>query len=307
VRESNLWSFNLFECSWISPPLMTTGTVTATQGFPTITFDPVAIAAIQAAQIAQPYSLFTQRQFRIGVGGIYNILSLDPAFASNGIATLDRPYGDVGGAGLAYQIYQLYYIATDNSGAPMPDFLTWLSVRNPIMFLNLELTKTRKQLDAIDPQRLWYAWPTDVVPWGIDLRGQGTINASASVGCMLFELWGQPVNPFTYQCYGVRKGTDLVDPTDTLPVQVGEDIVLALARTYAYEWAEANKDIAPRNSGPDFRFLIGKSLDEYKKLLIMYRRQDRELVDNWSSLRQLSTPIFAIGHYNTLAGVGGPA
>src|SRR6266702_562506 len=110
VREANLWSFQLFECSWISPPLMSSGTASVVQGFPTVTFDPTAIAAIQSAQIAQPYSLFTQRQFRVGVGGIYNIMALDPAFQSNGIATLDRPYGDVGGSQLAYQIYQLYYI-----------------------------------------------------------------------------------------------------------------------------------------------------------------------------------------------------
>src|SRR5579859_4055477 len=70
VRESNLWSFQLFEANWISPPLVNTGTVTATPGSANITFNADAIAAIQAAQIAQPYSLITQRQFRIASGTI---------------------------------------------------------------------------------------------------------------------------------------------------------------------------------------------------------------------------------------------
>jgi hypothetical protein len=298
VREQNLWSFNLFESSWTSPPIMTTGAATVITGSDQIQFDADATAAINAAQLTQTYSLITQRQFRIGVSGIYNLIEYNSILGS---ATLDRIWGDPSFTDSTYQLYQLYYTP------PMSDFVTWLSVRNPTMFLNLELVKTRKQLDALDPQRLWYAWPTDVVPWGIDQRGAGTDNASATLGYMMFELWGQPINPFTYQCYGIRKGADLVNPTDTLPFQIGEDIILALARSYAYEWAEANKDSAPRNSGPDFKFLIGRTLDEYKKLLIMYRRQDRELVDNWGSIRGFPYPIFALGHYNTLAGVAGSA
>ena len=46
VRESNLWSFQLFEANWISPPLLNTGTVTAVVGSPNITFSPAAIAAM---------------------------------------------------------------------------------------------------------------------------------------------------------------------------------------------------------------------------------------------------------------------
>src|ERR1700686_3030879 len=78
IRRANLWSFNLFESSWITPPLISTGTVTATQGLASLTFDATAIAAINAAQIAQPYSLITQRQFRIGVGGIYSLIAYNP-------------------------------------------------------------------------------------------------------------------------------------------------------------------------------------------------------------------------------------
>jgi hypothetical protein len=296
VREANLWSFNLFESSWITPPLINAGTVTATTGFATLTFDTiVAVPAILAAQIAQPYSLITQRQFRVGVGGIYNIISLDPSFASNGIATLDRPFADPGGVNIVYQIYQLYY------AAPFADHRAWVSVRNPQMFINLDLTRTRGEIDGMDPQRSWYQFPTCVVPYARDTRP-----GSSTLGYPLFELWGQPVSPFTYQCYGLRNGADLINPGDTLPQPLDEDLVLAKARSFAYNWAEANKDITPRASGPDFRFLIGNADKEFKNLKVTYRRQDREFVLNWFISRSLLKDGRGLGYYNTLAGFAGP-
>jgi hypothetical protein len=107
-------------------------------------------------------------------------------------------------------------------------------------------------------------------------------------------------------CYGIRRGTDLAAPTDTVPIQIGEDLVLARARYYAYEWAEANKDQTPRAQGPDFRFLMGQAQDLYTKLLTKYRRQDKEFVNNWFTARQLGAASQLFGYYNTLAGVAGP-
>lgn len=308
VRNSNLWSFQLFEANWISPPLLNTGTVVATVGSPTITFNPAAITAILAAQLAQPYSLITQRQFRIASGTIYNIIALDPAFNTNGIATLDRIYADINipAAGAAYQIYQLYY------PAQYADVLTYLTVRNQDMFMYLNTTTTRKAIDSWDPQRTWYQFPTHVVPLGLDLRGQGVTDqagrslASGTLGYPLYELWGQPVTGFTYQLYGVRRGTDLVNLTDTLPLQVGEDCVLARARDYAYEWAMANQSLTPRDEGPDYKFLRKEAMATYNDLLSRYRKQDKEYVDNWFSTRQSWAWPSGYGFYNTLSGTAGP-
>jgi hypothetical protein len=299
IRESNLWSFNLFESNWITPPLINAGTVTVTQGSAAITFDTiVAGPALQAAQAAQPYSLITQRQFRIGVGGIYNIIALDPSFAGvyNGGATLDRPFADPGGAGLTYQVYQLYY------AAPFKDHRAWISVRNPQMYIDLDLDTTRADVDSMDPQRSWYQFPTRVVSFGRDTRV-----GSATLGYPLFELWGQPVAPFTYQCYGVRNGLDLVNNSDTVPQPLDEELVLAKAREFAYEWAEANKDIVPRSTGPDFKFLMGKAAKEYVTLKVLYRKQDREFVLNWFVSRKNSLGGRGLGYYNTIAGFAGPS
>src|SRR5277367_2452589 len=119
----------------------------------------------------------------------------------------------------------------------------------------------------------------------------------------MFELWGQPVTPFTYMNYGLRRGVDLVNPTDTLPTQVPQELVLAKARYYAYEWAEANKDMSPRSSGPDYRFLMAQAESVYGKLLTKYRRQDKEYVDLWLVERNLKAAPWNIGQYNTIAQV----
>lgn len=299
IRESNLWSFQLFESSWITPPLISTGTVTCATGSPNITFNATAVSAINAAQLLSTYSLITQRQFRnSAAGGIYNIISYN---SITGATILDRPYADQAtGAALSYQLYQVYY------AAPYRDFLTWISITNPSMFLTLDLTQTRANVDATDPQRSWYQFPTCAVPMGTDLRGLGTANASATLYYKMYELWGQPVSPFTYQCYGIRKGSPLVAPTDIIDPSLDEELVLTLARTYAYKWAEANKDMSPRSAGPDFKFLIGADMTEYKRLLTLYRKQDKEFVDNWITSRGINLLGRNWGFYNTLAGTAGP-
>jgi hypothetical protein len=298
VRDANLWSFQLFESSWITPPLINTGTVAVVQGVNTVTFDAAAIVAL----VSNIYSFLTQRQFRTGVGGIYNIIAYD---STTGIATLDRPFADASNSAAAYQVYQVYYVA------PYKDFRTWLSVRNPQQFIDLDLDTTRSQIDAMDPQRSWYQFPTRVVPWGIDLRGQGQTDSSgnpldsATLGFPVFELWGQPVQPFVYQCYGIRRGTELTAPTDTLPLQVGEDLVLMKAREMAYEWAEANKGMQPRLIGPDWRFLLGTVQAAYKKLLVKYRMVDKDFIDNWYTSHKLNPAAVGRGYYNTMSGYAG--
>lgn len=294
IRESNLWSFQLLDSSWASPALVTTGTVTTTQGLATITFDAPALAALNAA--SSLISLITQRQFRVGLSGVYSIIGFDPG---TGIATLDRIYGDLSGVGQAYQVYQIYY------AAPVQDFLTFQSVRNMTMFQNMDLTATRAWVDAQDPQRSYYQFPKFVVPYMIDNRGAGTINASSTLGYPLYELWGQPVSPFVYQCYGIRRGLPLVLPTDTLPIAIDEDLVLSKAREYAYEWSEANKDMSPRSTGPDFKFLIGKAQKDYRELLTKYRKQDKEYINNWFQQRSLNYGIAVRGYYSTITGTAG--
>ena len=297
IRRKSLWSFQLFEANWVSPAIINAGTVTTTQGSNEIVFDATASAAITAIAL---YSTFPtpllQRQFRVGISTIYNIWAYS-ADANTGIVTLtlDRPYTDTGAADQAYSIFQCYYMA------PYQDFLTWINVRDIINFNDLSLTTTRKEIDLRDPQRTIFYLPTHVVYY------QQWQNPDYNYGMPTFELWGVPQYQLVYQLYGIRKGTDLVADQDNLPPAVGEDCVMALARMYAYEWAEANKGDTPRMAGSDYRFLMGAAKAEFDRLWKDYRRQDRETVDNWYDVRrQRGWLSNSQGFYNAIGNTANP-
>lgn len=296
IRRKNLWSFQLFEANWVSPGLINAGTVTATTGSNTVVFDVTASTAITAIALSGPFPTnILQRQFRIGIGTIYNIWAYSE---SGGIVTLtlDRPFADPGGAGQSYIILQCYY------EAPMQDFRAWINVRDIVNFNDLDFETTRQEIDFRDPQRTMFYLPTNCVTYQ-----QQQNPDSSNYGIPMFELWGQPSYVLTYQLYGIRKGTPLVNDNDNLPPAVGEDAVVALARSYAYEWAEANKGDMSRNVGSDFKFLMGAALAEYKRLYKEYRMQDRELVDSWWGIRRPRGWMGNInGYYNSINASASP-
>lgn len=290
VRERNLWSFLIGEAQWISPGQITSGTATTTQGSPIVVMDSVAAAAINATGNL-PYSLLTQRQFRIASGAIYNIIGWDGV--SN--LTLDEMVGELSDVDAVYSIYQVYY------PAPVKDFLRFISVVDFQNYITLWIDKTRAELDQMDPQRTWYYFPSWVVPYKVDNRV-----GSVTCGSMMYELWGAPQYSLNYKIMYERRGTDLVAPTDCLPAAIGEDLVLAKARMYAYEWAEGNKGIVARNQGPDYRFLMGATQKEFDSLLNNYRRQDREVVDNYFIAPRTGLYGKVWPFYNSIGGTAYP-
>lgn len=289
VRRRNLWSFLIFEANWSSPSIINGGTAAVTQGSTSVVLDATAAALVNADTFT--LSFITQRQFRVGIGTIYNIYGWDGV----NTLTLDRPYAEATRAAVAYSIYQVYY------AAPMQDFETFISVRDLTNFIDLFLDKNRAQIDATDPQRTWFYFPTDVVPYQLDQNP-----LSSTYRFPMFELWGAPQYNLTWQLYGLRKGTDLVNLDDTLPPAVGEDCIMALARMYAYEWAEANRDIAPRHTGPDYRFLMGVAQKEYQDLFSNYRRVDRDYVNNYFDIRRRSLYGKFFAYYNSISGTSYP-
>lgn len=293
--RQNLWSFLLYDrYQWISPALINTGVATTVQGVNMVTVDAAAAAAINAGSAT--YSLITQRQFRIAAGTIYNIWGWDGV----NTLTLDRPYGEASITGAAYQIYQVYY------AAPYKDHLCFTSVRDMQNFIDLFIDKTRAQIDASDPQRTWYYFPTDVVYYQVDNNP-----ASTTYGYNLYELWGAPQYNLNYQLYGIRSGAlggsmDLVNNNDALPIAIGEDCIIEYAKYYAYQWAEANKGSLPRNQGPDYKFLMGAAHAEYQRLYKDYRRRDRETVNNWFAVRRISLYGKYFSYYNSIGGTAYP-
>lgn len=317
VRNRGLWSFQLFEGQWITPSQITgVGAATVTQGSPTVTLDAVASANLAAQLPLTSWSLITQRQFRVQLSGIYNIWSYDPSGAGAGLATLtlDRAFAESTGSGDGYLIFQCYYVPqrssaiVSNTGAVtvfpeyLPDFKSWISVRNFQNFIDLYTERTRTEVDLIDPQRSCCFFPTDVIPYMSDANP-----ASATFRYFMFELWGPPLANYVYQLFGIRRGLDLNNSTNpTLPIEIGEDCVMALARVYAYEWAEANKDMNIRSSGPDYKFLMGAANKEFVSLLSDYRRVDREKVDNWFFTRRSAIQGKIYPYYNSTSGTAYP-
>lgn len=297
IRRKNLWSFQLFDDNWISPAIVTTGTVTTTQGLNTVVFDSAAAAVLDPLSVLGPFPTpLTQRQFRIGVGTIYNIWAWDSATRT---ATLDRPYVETSGAGQTYMVYQCYY------PAPMKDFLTFISVVDRTNFNDLRIWTTRHEMDKRDPQRSIFYLPTDVATYKLNEN-----TAADNYGFQLFELWGQPMYVLPYQLYGIRRGVPLVEDEDELPQSgyiVGEDAVIEGAKVYAYEWAEAMKGEMPRNAGSDFKFLMGKCEKRKEDLIRQYRKDDRERVDNWYEVRRRTGWLPNVdGYFNSIANTANP-
>ena len=207
--------------------------------------------------------------------------------------SLDRSYGEATAAGTTYQILQVYY------PAPYQDHLAFFSIRNQEYFRILKHNTPRTELDRRDPMRTWSNFPSHVALYQTDTNAN-----SPTYRYPLYEIWGIPISVMTFQLYGIRKLTDLTAASDSLPPQIGEDCIIELAKVYAYQWAEAHKaDLA--KGGPDWKFLMGSSLAEHKRLLKDYRRQDRETVNNFFSIRQLPSDR-TNAYYNGLAGVAYP-
>lgn len=291
--RKNLWSFQLFETNWVSPNIITAGKVAVTQGSNTVTFNAAAQTVINAIGPGPFPTPITSRQFRVAISTVYSIWAYN---STTGVATLDRPYTDVTAAATGYTVFQCYY------APPYSDFKGWINVRDMQNFNNLNIYHSRKDMDFRDPQRTLWWIPTDVVPYAPDQNP-----ASPTYGYLLTELWGPPMQSLVYQNYGLRKGAPLVKDTDTLPLCIGEDCIMALARSYAYEWAESNKGDIPREQGSDYKFLMGLAKADYKRLYGEYRRDDREQVDNWYDVRRPRMPFPSIeGFYNSISNTAWP-
>lgn len=282
----SMWSCLTFEANWTTPSWVTTGTVAVTQGSNSVVFDAAAGAAINSIGLVP--SPVTKRQFRIGVGTIYNIWAWDNATFT---ATLDRPYQEVTAAASAYSILQCYY------ASPVQDFKGWASIRDMVNYNDLYYTNSRAWIDLRDPQRTWYQIPTQVVFYQNDLNP-----ASSTYGYPMFEIWGPPTYQLTYQLYGYRKGLPLSAPADELPSCLGEDCIMAKARQYAYEWSEANPQPGLRSAN---LVTLKRDADgDFNRLYRQYRMQDREMQDAFhTKFRRSRAYPSGDGTYNTITGI----
>src|SRR5580700_10581854 len=131
IRDRSLWSFLLFNGQWICPPQYTGSSAVTNQGSNLVVLSAADSTNLTALLPTQPYSLITQRQFRIASSGLYDIWGYAVNTPSAGLTTLtlDRWWGEASTTGSAFQIYQCYYVPTVNN-SPITDFKSWISVRD---------------------------------------------------------------------------------------------------------------------------------------------------------------------------------
>ena len=132
----------------------------------------------------------------------------------------------------------------------------------------------------VDPARLYTSNPIAVMGLGTDQRGAGTINASATIGQQLYELYPNPSTAISYQWYAVVKYPDLVNNSDELPYPITQDVVLEKAKTYVYERAEGRKDImAGKGTTGNYLGLKKEAEATFQARLKSLRLLDKDAVD----------------------------
>ena len=229
IQDLQQWSFQLQESGWLTPgllfgggPTQSLGTITATAYSTTIVGDATAAGQWQNYLNAGTRPLLTQVQIRTMPYSLYNIIAFDGV----NTFTIDRPWLEPSGAGLAYAIYQAYF------PAPVQDFKRFLEIRDTTMATPLDYwSKSRVDLSLEDPQRLISNIPSHVIPYEQDARPN-----SSTLGFMLYELWPHPWSSLPYTFSYERKGAPLVNPSDTLPYPFTEDFVKWKAKEMAYLW-----------------------------------------------------------------------
>jgi hypothetical protein len=212
-------------------------------------------------------------------------------FSATLIATLtiDRPWTDQPQILGPYMIYQCYYPAP-------PNFRRWISINDytnnaPINWWEM----TRADLDIEDPQRTEFDQPEFAVPYGIDNRP-----GSATIGQMLYELYPHPISMLSYTFVCLCNLPPLVNPTDTVPFPLTDELVKWRAYEVLYQWCESQKGTdQERGSGANWQFLSQAARKEYEGCLKKTRLKDRNLVDLYYQKARLTGPYDDGGHTNT--------
>jgi hypothetical protein len=302
VRDSCLWSFQLGQGGFSTPSITTGGSISTTLGSNTLIGD--AAATAQWANLPFMFAP-TVQQIRCNGYSIYSIIAYDngsdPVNSPNypfATLTLDRTFIDPLPfyTGVGYQMFQAYIPAP-------PTFKRWLNIVDMTNCWALDIWTSRRTINLTDPARLYTSNPQCVLGLGTDQRGAGTATPSATLGQQLYELYPNPSTALSYMTYYVVQGADLVNNSDTLPYPITQEVVLIKAREYAYEWAEARKDVmAAKGSGANYALLKKEAKTDFEQRLKTLRLIDRDQVDSYQAGMMTAMSTFRTPYYNSTAG-----
>lgn len=285
IYDSQLFSFQLATGGWLTPGLLagnsnhlSPGLITVAPFTTTITGNAAASAA-WLGLMGRPF--LTEYQIRVPYFSVYSIVSVDATIPTAVVLTIDRPWMEPAQANSGYMMYQCYF------PVPVSDFKEFKWARDTSNNWPMNYWKLNQaDLAARDAQRTCFDQPAYFVPYQPDTRP-----GSATFGNMLFELWPHPLSQLPYTFGYMRTGPLLVNPTDTVPYPLTEDLLKFKAYELLYLWKESQKsDQHERGAGADWLKLAAYAAAEYKMRLKQISLKDQQIVDNyWTKVRRYNT------------------
>ena len=283
INDYRMWSWQIVSNAQLFvPAVVSVGSCSVTFNSTAVAMDANATAALNAIAFGNPPLaspvLGVGYQIRLGtsmnglaapVGPNYTIVAWDGA----GNLTIDAPYGQQTGTGLAYQVLKCYYAApflpVTSTGAN-GNFARYLSIVNLLdgyAITGKQLYFSQEDLNRIDPQR----------------GGQGDAYIMAlyggnSLGQPVYEMYPNPVNPATYQANMVTKGPLLTMQTSLPSVSYAlDDAVSFLAKKFAGQWAQANAN-KKELQGVNWIQYCAAMHEEWRQSMILCVKEDDEIM-----------------------------
>lgn len=208
-----------------------------------------------------------------GTSATFNVVN-------NAIIILDRPWMEPAQLNAGYMAYQAYY-------AYPAGYKRTFNIRDTTNNNSMDWwTKTQINLATDDAERTIFDQPYNVVPFQIDNR-QG----SATMGQQLVELWPHPITELPYTFQVQCNWPALVNPQDTVPYPLTEEIVKMRAYEMISLWKEMQKgDEMERGSGTNWQFMAKAMRDEYENRLKRIRIMDRHLIEVYFTKARMGAP-----------------
>lgn len=289
VYDDQLWSFQMKTAGWYTPGLLTTGGSTnLSPGLITVNTFGMTVTGNAAASAAwlgiTGMPLITQYQIRSPYYSLYSIVSVNSTVPTAVVLTLDRPWMEPPLTLGSYMMYQCYFPVPNSPGQTTTDFKKFLWARDTTNNSPMNYWKyTQSDLANMDPERTVFDQPAYIVPYQPDNRA-----GSPTYGAMLFELWPHPLNNLPYTYGYLNTGPLMVNPTDTVPYPLTEDLVKMKAYSKLYLWKESQKgDEHERGAGANWLQLATYAEKEYQQRKKQISLKDQLAVDlYWSKFNR---------------------
>ena len=185
------------------------------------------------------------------------------------VLTLDRLWTEPPQVNRNYLAYQAYFAAPAG-------FRRFYDSRDTTNNQEMDFWSYQQtDLAVMDPQRTDFSQPQYVVYYGIDTR-----TGSSTYGQALFELWQGPLTMLPYTNQWQVYWPSLVNPNDTVPYPITEEMVKFRTYEVIALWKESQKgNDMERGSGANWQFLALAYRKQYDDILKKIRIKDKNIVD----------------------------